>query len=384
VKSSITLGRIWGIELGLHFSWVLIAFLITFSLAEQFRMTNPGWGGGVIWAAAIVTGILFFACLFAHELSHAFVAKLRGLPIHKITLFLLGGMAQIERDAKDPKTEFWMGIAGPVMSVIVGGICLGIALATGWAPRQVPEAPATAVLVWLGYINLLLAAFNMIPGFPLDGGRVLRAIIWWVNHNQIRATLIAARVGQTIAVLFIAWGVFRFFTGAGLGGLWLVFIGWFLMQAAGASAMQMRASNVLRGVKAREMMSRDCATVNGEMSLRDFVHDYLLRTGRRCFVVVRDHQMAGIVTPHEIKGVPQERWDEMRVSEVMVPNHRIHAISPETPVYEALEMMGREDINQVPVVDQGQLEGVLTRAHVLRVLRSYDELAPSGEERRAA
>lgn len=374
MKSSITLGRVWGIELGLHFSWIVIAFLITFSVGEQFRMTNPEWGEVTIWTAAVITGLLFFAALFAHELSHAFVAKLRGLPIHKITLFLLGGMAQIEKEADDPKTEFWMGIAGPIMSVIVGFVCLGLALAAGWVPHVNPATPVAAVLVWLGYINLLLAAFNMIPGFPLDGGRVLRAIIWWFNHDALRSTLIAARVGQGIAVLFITWGVFRFFTGAGLGGLWLVFIGWFLMQAAGASYMQVQASSVLRGLKARDMMSRDCATIRGDVNVRDFVHEYLLRTGQRCFITVDDGRMTGMITPHEIKAVPQERWDELHIRDIMVPISRIHAISPDTPVYEALEMMGREDINQVPVVENGQLEGILTRGHVLQVLRSHTEL----------
>jgi CBS domain-containing protein len=228
--------------------------------------------------------------------------------------------------------------------------------------------------VWLGYINLLLAAFNMIPGFPLDGGRVLRAIIWWINHDERRSTLIAARVGQIIALAFIGWGIFRFFTGAGLGGLWLAFIGWFLMQAAGGSYMQVEASTALRGLKVRDVMSQECGTVQAGTNLLDFVHESLLRTGRRCFVVLEGEHMAGMVTTHEIKEVPQARWGNLHVGDVMLPNARIHAVTPDMSVYEALEILGREDINQLPVIYDGHLEGILTRGHVLQVLQSHAEL----------
>ncbi|MFB3815256.1 MAG: site-2 protease family protein [Terriglobales bacterium] len=374
MKASIRLGRIWGIELGLHFSWIVIALLITFSVAQQFSTTNPEWGPQVIWSAAVLTGVLFFAALFAHELSHAFVAKMRGLPIRRITLFLLGGVAQVEKEAEDPATEFWMAIVGPIMSAIVGAICLGAALALGWQPGHPPASPLTAITVWLGYINVALAAFNMIPGFPLDGGRVLRAVIWWINHDKRRSTLIAARVGEVIAALFIGWGIFRFFAGAGLSGLWIAFIGWFLMQAASASYLQTEASAALRGLRAGDMMSRECGVVSAGMNLRDFVDRELLRTGRRCFIVVDDGHMAGMVTPHEIKSVPAEQWADTPIAGVMVPTSRIHAITPDTPADEALELMGREDINQVPVVADGRLEGVLTRGHLLQVLRSRAEL----------
>ena len=362
-------------RLGLHFSWFLIALLITVSLGQQFGTTNPDWGATVAWATAVITGLLFFAALFAHELSHALVARMRGLPIHKITLFLLGGIAQIEKEADDPGTEFWVAIAGPIMSTMVGLVCLGGALAIGWVPQAPPARPVTAVLVWLGYINLMLAAFNMIPGFPLDGGRVLRAILWSINHDERRATRIASRVGQLIAMLFIVWGIYRFFLGAGLGGLWLAFIGWFLMQAASASYAQVQASTALRGVLAGEVMSRDCEAVNADTTLADFVHGKLLATGRRCFLVTRGHEMIGMITPHQVREIPKERWDELRVADVMLPMDRIHAVTPETPVLEALELMGREDINQVPVVANGHIEGVLSRADLLQVLQSRQELA---------
>ena len=374
MKAQIKLGRVWGIELGLHFSWILIAILITFSLAEQFKHTNPGWGPGVVWGSAIVTGLLFFAALFAHELSHAFVAKLRGLPIHRITLFFLGGVAQIEREATDAKTEFWMGIAGPIMSVIVGFVCLAFAYAAGWSTNTEPTTPVTAVLVWLGYINLVLAAFNMIPGFPLDGGRVLRAIIWWINKNEVRATQIAARVGQIVAVLFIVYGIWRFFLGEGLGGLWLAFIGWFLLQAAGSTVMHVEAESALRGMRVADVMTQDCQRVDGNLDLGTFVNDFLLRTGRRCFVVTDDGHLAGLITPHEVRAVDRDLWPKTRVADAMRHVDRVHAVAPDTPLMEALETMGRQDVNQLPVLSNGWLQGIISRAHVLQVLQNRVEM----------
>jgi Zn-dependent protease len=378
LKSSIRLGQIWGVELGLHFSWLVIAFLITFSLGQQFRLTNPEWGAATIWATAILTGFFFFAALFAHELAHAFVAKLRGLPIHRITLFLLGGMAQIEKEAGDPATEFWMALAGPAMSVLLGLVCLALAGVAGWRVRELPGTPALALLVWLGYINLMLAAFNLIPGYPLDGGRVLRAVLWWINHDVRQSTRIAARTGQLVAVLFIAWGIYRFFTGEGLGGLWLVFIGWFLMQAASASYARVEASAALGGLTAGELMTRDCDTVAAETSLAEFVHSLLLRTGRRCYLVVDGDRMLGLITPHQIKAVDAEQWGRLRVSDVMVPRERLHAVGPDAPAAQVLELMTREDINQVPVVSDGLLQGMVTRAHLLQLLQSRRELHGQG------
>src|SRR5262249_48994590 len=273
MEAQIKLGRIFGVEIGLHYSWLIIAFLITLSLAEHFRMTNPQWGIGVIWVSAILTGVLFFAAIILHELSHAAVARARGLPGKTITLFELGGVAQIEKEATDAKTEFWMGIVGPITSAIIGFLLLGIALALGWTPRSgtpmsTPDTPLLAMLVWLGYINITLAIFNMIPGFPLDGGRVLRAIAWWITGNAGRSTRIAAQVGQLVAFGFIAIGLIRFFGGAGFGGLWIAFIGWFLLNAARDSYAQVGIVESLRGVRARDVMESDCPVVDGRLDLQ--------------------------------------------------------------------------------------------------------------------
>lgn len=342
MKSQIKLGTVFGVELGLHYSWLVIALLIAFSLAAQFHATNRNWSDAVVWSTAIVTGLLFFVFLFAHELSHALVAKARGIPIHKITLFLLGGVAQIEKEASDAKTEFWMAIVGPITSAALGVILLALAFASGWIPQAAARTPGIALLVWLGYINLALAAFNMIPGFPLDGGRVLHAILWWMMDSAERSTRAAARVGQVIAVLFIGYGILEFFQGAGLSGLWMAFIGWFLLQAASATYMQARIGNMLHGLQVKNVMTTDCKTVDPNISLQDFVHEILLPSGRRCFLVVQDSRLLGMVTPNEVRGVEAQAWTSTTVRSVMRPADKIHFISPDMPAMEALETMGRE------------------------------------------
>jgi len=374
MRSQLKLVRLFGVELGLHYSWIIIAVLIVFSLGNHFHAIHPRWSSGLVWGISIITGVLFFVFLFAHELSHALVAKARGLPIHKITLFALGGMAEIEKEPTRASTEFWMGIVGPITSFVIGVVLLALAYAGGWTWRAEAATPGLAILVWLGYINILLAVFNMIPGFPLDGGRVLRAIIWGITKSAERSTRIAARVGQLVGMGFIVYGIFEFFGGAGFNGLWLAFIGWFLLNAAGASYLQITTSNALRGVNVAQVMSRDCESVEASIPLQDFVDHYLLRTGRRCFVVVDNGQTAGLITPAEVRQVPRDDWNVTSVRAAMRPLERIHAVSPDTPVMTAMEIMAREDVNQLPVVSNGHLEGIVTRAHVLEILQARSEL----------
>jgi Zn-dependent protease/predicted transcriptional regulator len=348
------------------------------SLASQFHQTNADWGETVIWSVSVVTAVLFFAGLLAHEMSHALVARAHGLTTREITLFALGGVAQIEREPSDARTEFWVGIVGPFSSAVIGVICFLIAYGAGWQMGATPNTPIEAMFFWLGYINLMLAAFNMIPGFPLDGGRILRAIIWWSTGNAEKSTMLAARTGQAVALLFIAFGIFRFFGGAGIGGLWIAFIGWFLLQAAGASYAQVALSARLKDVRVSDVMDRDCTTVDGHLNVQNFVEEYLLRTGRRCYVVAQNGHVEGLVTPHEIKAIERPRWPFTTLHDIMRPLDQLHTVTPKTPVMEALETMGRDDVNQLPVVAENHLEGVVTRAHVLQFLQTRAELGQLG------
>ncbi|HXZ80249.1 MAG TPA: site-2 protease family protein [Terriglobales bacterium] len=374
LRSQIRLGKIAGIEIGLHFSWFIIALLIALSLVGHFHQVTPGWNNTVVWAAAIVTAVLFFATLLLHELAHSLVAKAKGLKVRAITLFALGGVSQIESEAQDAKSEFAIAIAGPLTSVVIGLIFIGLARLTGWPAGTEPSTPVPAVLLWLGYINIALAAFNMIPGYPLDGGRVLRAIIWWITGNQVRSTRAASRVGVGIAVLFILMGLFRFFLGANFGGLWLAFIGWFLLDAARSSGMQVELVSELRGRRVSDLMDRDCATVEGYISVSDFVEQHLLRTAKRCFVVLQNNQVAGLVTPADVKRVSREEWNQTSVQSVMRPVSELRTVSPDTPALDALEMMAREDLNQLPVISNGQVEGIFSRSQVMRFLKLKSEM----------
>ncbi|HZP24333.1 MAG TPA: site-2 protease family protein [Terriglobales bacterium] len=374
MRSQIRLGRIAGIEIGLHYSWFIIAFLIGMSLVGEFHSTMPQWSKAVTWSAACVTALLFFVTLLLHELAHSLVAKAKGLKVRAITLFALGGVSQIESEAPNAKTEFWIAIVGPLSSLLIGAICLGVARGIGWTKLTVAQNPVAAVLLWLGYINLTLAVFNMIPGYPLDGGRVLRAIIWFFNKNAVRATQLAARVGQVVAFLFILYGLFRFFTVENFGGLWLAFIGWFLLDASRSSAAQVELMDLLRGRTVADLMERDCPVVPSHLSLYDFVHQLMLRNGRRCYIVVQGDQLVGLITPNEVKHVPAEEWPQTSVQSAMRPVSQLKVVSPETPVVQALEVISRDDINQLPVVAGGRLHGVFSRASVTGFLRNRAEL----------
>ena len=374
MEAQIKLGRIFGIKIGLHYSWLIIALLIAFSLAGHFGTAHPNWGQGVIWGMAIITAVLFFAAIVAHELSHALVARRRGLPVHSITLFALGGVAQFEKEAEDAKTEFLVSIVGPITSALIGFVCLMLAWLLGWTIMTEPTTPLMAMLVWLGYINVGLAIFNMLPGFPMDGGRVLRAFIWWYTGSAERAVRVASLTGQVVAFGFIVLGIYRFFAGAGFSGLWMAFIGWFLLNAAKATYAQQELTERLRGVRVGDLMTLDCTMVDGNDNLQTFVNDSLLHTGRRCFLVAEQGVVTGLITPNEVKGIAQARWPFTTVYEVMRPLDQLRTVTPETPVSEALEIIGREDINQLPALVNGRLAGMISRDQILRYLLTRAEL----------
>ena len=369
MRSQIRLGKVFGIQIGLHYSWFLIALLIVLSLNAQFHSANAVWSTGLVLAMAVATAVLFFISLLLHELAHSLVAQSRGIPVREITLFALGGVSQIEGESPNAKTEFQIAVVGPLTSLVIGLLCLAAALVFPGAVTT----PSKAMLLWLGYINLGLAAFNLVPGFPLDGGRILRAILWWKMDDDQRASRLAAITGQLVGGLFITLGIVQFFLGANVGGLWIAFIGWFLLQAAGESRRQAGLKRAFQDVRVADIMSHDCATVDGRQSIQDLV-ERLLKTGRRCFIVMDDGHVAGLVTPHEIRQVERSRWPATLVDSVMRPLQGMRAVRPDAPLGSALEVMARENLNQLPVMSNSHLDGVLSRAEVLNYLQTRSEL----------
>lgn len=371
MKEQINIGRIFDIQLGLHLSWLVIAILVTLSLVGHFSAVNTGWGFGVVWTAAVVTGLLFFVAVVLHELAHALVAKMRGLPARSITLFLLGGIALIDKEADDPVTEFLVAVAGPVMSVVIGSLCLLTALSLGWSPETqviTPSTPFLAALVWLGYINIVLAIFNMIPGYPMDGGRVLRALIWRITGNMNRSTRIAAHVGQFVATFFIVWGVFQFFFGMGFGGLWLALIGWFLLTAAKASYAKTPVPKILSPLCVGEVMRRDCDAISGDIDLQSFVNRHLLKTRNRYYFVTENNRPAGMISREQVKKIPCAEWSTKTVGQVMSTLDNFQIVAPQMPVAKAYEAMINAEVNQLPVASNDHLAGIITRDDILQDL----------------
>jgi Zn-dependent protease/CBS domain-containing protein len=375
MQPSLTLGRVAGIEIGLHYTWLLIAVLITGSFVGYFSETHPYWQIKTTWSAAIVISLLFFGSIVLHEFAHALVAKTYGLPVRTITLFALGGVTHIEKKAATPAAEFWMGIAGPIMSAGLGLLCGWLASMGNAGQAAIGMSPPVAIFLSLSSLNLMLAVFNLIPGFPLDGGRILRALVWWIGGDEDRGTRISARAGQGVALSLFALGLWEFLAGENMSGLWLGLLGWFLLDAATASYQQGEMLTGLRGVRVGEVMSRDCLTVQADMPLQRFADEYVLKTGRRCYVVEEQGTTVGMMTPADLMRVDRARWTDTAIGEVARPLHQLQSVSPDTPVVEALLTMGREDLNQVPVLAAGRMEGMLSRSHIMHVLQNRAELS---------
>jgi len=370
MTSSFKLGRIFGIPIAVNYTWFIIFVMITLSLATYyFPSRYPYWGSSLYWALGILTSLLFFASVLIHELAHSLVSKAQGIPVHRITLFLFGGVASIAREAASPLGEFIMALAGPVSSLIVA-----FGFGVLWIVGRILSEPLAALAGYLALINLSLALFNLIPGFPLDGGRLLRSFIWGVTGNYRRATEVAINLGRVVALLFILGGLGWAVSGHWADGLWLAFIGWFLENAATQSYRQMVTREALRGVTVGELMSRECPLVPPSISLEQLVYDYILPRSLRCFFVSEGDEMRGLVTMHHIKGIPREKWAVVTVESVMTPIRLLTKARVNDDALEILEKMDEEDINQMPVMEGDRLVGLIRRDHLLHFIRTRLEL----------
>jgi len=329
----------------------------------------PLWSKSRYWIVGIVTSLFFFASVLAHELAHSLVCLRSGIPVKSITLFIFGGVAQITREAARPRTELVMAVAGPLSSLAIAGLFTVV-----WFLARGVSEPVAALAWWLATINTLLALFNMIPGFPLDGGRVLRSIIWAVTGDYRRSTRIASLTGQGIAYLLIFGGVLIMFRGYLVDGLWLAFIGWFLDNAAVQSYRQAVLRDSLQGFTAQDVMSVDYASLPGDLTIRELVEGHLLRTSRRYFLVTDDGRLSGIVTLHNIRAVPQQLWDTTSIRQAMTPTEKLKVAQPGEDAVSILEQMVEEDINQMPVVREGRVIGMIARDNLLHFIKMRSEL----------
>jgi Zn-dependent protease len=375
---ALRIGRLLGVELAIHPSWLVIAFLITYSLAvRQFPAQFPGWEPhGLYWVVSAATSALFFASVVAHELSHAVVARRFGLRVSSITLFIFGGAASLEEEPKRARDEALIAAAGPAASLLLGTALLLVGAGLGSGSGS-DHGPLEALLSWLGYINLSLGIFNLIPGFPMDGGRLLRALLWKLRRDEFAATRNAAAVGRAFGYLLVLVGVFLAFQPGGLfSGVWLALIGWFLSNAAEAAVARMSVERSLRGVKVRDLMDPDPASVGPNETVASLVHDRLLRGEHQSFLVRHpDGGLAGIVSLPDVRRVPRQAWEATRVTDIMTRFADLLTIAPDAEIEDALRLFAEKPVRQLPVVVEGrQVVGSLTRAGILGVIEARTKL----------
>ena len=374
-RPGLLIGRILGIPIYLHASWVIIFVLITVTLEGQFAQQHPQWTSAQHWSVGVVTSLLFFASVLFHELSHSVVALAYKIRVASITLFVFGGVARITRDPSKAIQDFNIAVAGPLASFFLAGVFYGL---TRFFPYSTMPG---ALVTWLWETNLLLGLFNLLPGFPLDGGRIFRAMVWGITKDFTRSTKVAAASGKLVAygmIVFGAW--FALSKGQWQSGLWYAFIGWFLLNAAQESVAQIAIRETLSGLHAADVMSQEVPIIPREISLDDYSHE-VLRTGRRCHLVVTDERMVGMMNVHTLNSVPREEWTHMSVQAVMIPRDKILWASPEEPLLGLLERLLAADINQMPVVsgtenDGAHIIGMITRDSILRVMRTRAEVGP--------
>ena len=364
MPGSFRIGKIAGIDIDINVSWIIIVVLLTVSLATGwFPQLYPGWSTATYWLIAFLSSLLLFVSVLLHELAHSLVARRRGLPVKSITLFIFGGVSNIEREPTSPGVEFQMAFVGPLTSLLIGVVCFLLQL-----PLRGSNSPLEGILFYLAVTNVLLGIFNLIPGFPLDGGRVLHSIIWKITGNMSQATRTAAIVGQIIAYLFIFGGIWLFFTGYILDGIWIGFIGWFLLSASQSANTQGNLQSALRGVTVGEVMNPTPPTVPATISLQQLINDYFLPHGLRCALVMQGDRLAGLITLSDIRHVPREQWGYTSADQAMIPVERLHVVSPQQSLNDVLPLMAGRDVNQLPVVQNGIPVGIVSRDAIMRYL----------------
>lgn len=368
-RHNIPLGQIFGIQIGLDYSWFVIFALLTWMLAGSYYPDEfKNWSPLTYWLTGAATAIMLFVSVLLHELGHSVIALRYKIPVRKITLFLFGGIAEIAAEPPSAIAELLVAIGGPVVS-------LGLAVFFhALQPAVSGVEPLLGLTKYLAYINTALVLFNLIPGYPLDGGRVFRAIVWAITGNMTRATVIAANVGRLFAFLFIFTGTFQMFSGNLGGGLWIALIGWFLDNAASVQIQQVTFRGLLTGYRVAQAMSTHYTMVPETRMLQQLVDEQILGSGQRYLIVNRGEQILGMITLHQVKEVPRQKWATTSAAEVMLPFEQLKCIDPDAELWFALQSMDRNGVNQMPVVRAQQVVGMLSREDAITFLRTLQEL----------
>jgi Zn-dependent protease/CBS domain-containing protein len=384
VPGSIRVARLFGIDINIHFSWIVIFFFLVTNLSESFYPDQfPQWSRQKTFVVSAVSALLFFASVVAHELAHSLVARRFQMAVSSITLFMLGGVASLTREPPSAKAELFMAAAGPLTSIVIGVTSVILAYAADAAQASAPWLQVVgAVAGYLGPINLIVAVFNLVPGFPLDGGRVLRAAIWGITKDRSRATAIAARGGQLFAGLLFAAGV-AFLFGIGVPqnevqGILYGFIAYFLWNAAGSSLQQERIASVVGGATVGPLMTTDFRSTPPGVMVGQLIRDIVLPMNIRAIPVVTDDRLVGLITIGDLRKVEQDRWPTTPVEQVMTPASELATVSPDDPLATALERFGATDLPLLPVIKNGRLVGVLYREAVIGYVRMQEMVGLQG------
>jgi Zn-dependent protease/CBS domain-containing protein len=367
-RDGIQIGKIYGIPIYLHASWLIIFGLIAVWFYQEYAALQLNLPMPRLVGLGLMTSLLFCASLVIHEVSHSVVAKYYKIPVVSITLFVFGGVSRIAREPARAVEEFNISVAGPLSSLLLGA---GFWLVYRHAGSNEVLSTLAGSLAW---INISLGLFNLIPGFPLDGGHIFRALVWSINKDFARATRISALTGQVLAYGMIALGAVSAFTsyqplGGAVGGIWLAFIGWFILSAAKQTQAQVEARGALEGLRVADIMSPEVYTVGREISLEDYARE-MVRTGRRAHLVVAGDQLVGLVTAEALNSVPQHDWDVTSVQAVMLPKDKLLWAAPEEPALSLLDRMRTIGLQQLPVIAGGSVVGVVTRDSIMRVLQT--------------
>jgi Zn-dependent protease/CBS domain-containing protein len=384
MKASFKLFRIAGIDIGIHYTLIFIFILISWSLAAGiFPNLTQDQSPAIYWMMGIITALLLFVSVLLHELAHSLVAKARGMGVSSITLFIFGGVSNLEEEPEKPRTEFAMAIVGPLTSLVLGGIFFGVSIFLMGKIISYNElfsntvtnnyTSIESVIGYLAWINVLLGIFNLLPGFPLDGGRVLRSILWGSTRSLIKATNIAGRVGQFFGWALIAYGLFEALSGNFLGGLWIAFIGWFLNTTADASRKEITLRERLSHIKVRELMNPDIVTIRPETSVEEMVMNIFRKQHGRAVPVCQDGRLVGIATITDVKKIPQDKWAATPVKQMMTTGP-LYTVSPEDNLNTALGLIAQHDINQVLIKEQDRCAGMLSRADIIHLIQMSQEL----------